>query len=359
MLISWLFIIIFELLLKKEVVKMKIEYDLLNFSASSSFTDGGYTLNFNWAELYHAAATLGKKSIEDVYSHGYFSIQELNFRFYMVKAFLCANNNFLQSSPAFGTLDPSEKAAINYFNGGILTKIFAGRCFDCPWLMHLDVYKNNLYNSGGVRIDYNASSNSRPDFVGLSSSYNDYSIFEAKGRQQYSSDAMEKAYNQTKNVKTVNSKLPRHKLGFLVYHKNESLHLKIKDPEESNKDAIIIKELLIEKFLYDYYAQVYTYINSHPHEEINENGINFIATSKNCHNITIGLESKTFKLMSNGIKPPKLFKEKLESNLKELPSFDKSITGIEHFFVGNDGILIKISEEEIVQINLNKEKMRK
>lgn len=263
---------------------MEIQYELSCFQATSGFTNGTGVIKVKWAELNHAAITVGRKNWDDVYFHQYHSEQETGFRHHMINAFLKCDCNQLMVSEAYRTLDPSEKGAINYFVGSILTKVFAERLFKTHWLMHLDVYKKSLYRSGGLNIATVGDSNSRPDFIGIDNLGN-YNVFESKGRVNFTNKVLNEAHDQSKKLKTINGSSPKLKVGCVSYHNERDLRMKIKDPEDYDENALHLK---FQKgdFYYDYYASPFNYIFQNGHVLTKENGISFYSTTDKCKRFT-------------------------------------------------------------------------
>ena len=75
-------------------------------------------LTFSWAELCHAAITVGRKNWRDVIKHGTYSVLEILWRIAMVRANLVENSDGrLRKSTSYISLDPSEKGAVSFFFG--------------------------------------------------------------------------------------------------------------------------------------------------------------------------------------------------------------------------------------------------
>jgi hypothetical protein len=102
-----------------------------------------------------------------------------------------------QRTAAFKALDPTEKGAVSYFLGMAVCKLFASRVLDTPWLLHLDVFGNQL--SAATK-----SGRSRPDLIGLNTS-GAWHVFESKGRSgSPSAKDKLKAKQQVQRLVTVN-----------------------------------------------------------------------------------------------------------------------------------------------------------
>ena len=117
-------------------------------------------VTFTWQELCRGAVTVGRRNWADVLKYGTYSILEALWRVAMIRANLMESpKGRLLPSRAFSALDPSEKGAVSYFLGLVITKILADKLFRVPWLLHLDVYRQEL------ALDL--ASSEKPDFAGL------------------------------------------------------------------------------------------------------------------------------------------------------------------------------------------------
>jgi hypothetical protein len=323
---------------------MKIYYTLSGFSPKYGFTNGENVLEVNWNQIFHAAVTVGRKCWDDVLFHNYYSVQEIYFRLHMISAFLSNNDEQIQISSAFQTLDPSEKVGINYFFGCVFTNLFAKNLFDSPWIMHLDVYKHNLYNSGGLNVTTYNNGRSRPDFVGVTSS-NEYNVFESKGRVQFSNPVLDKAYNQAKLVKEVNGKKPNLKLGCLTYHENQYFRMAIKDPEDSDINASYLK-VNLEDFFFDYYASVFNLISEIGYKEVKINDVSFYVSDVGCGKFKVGIVKYIFEHLKN-------YRRELHKYIDSIDIIKIFYTKVNNYdyedmFIGNDGILVKVSKDKLI-----------
>jgi hypothetical protein len=117
---------------RKNIMKVEVSYELLGFSKLSGYKNHKATLVTNFPQLIHSAITVGRKGWNDVFYHQQLSINEMIFRYYLVKTFILEKNNKFVISDPYKTLDPSEKVSINYFIGSTFTKLFAECMFDTP-----------------------------------------------------------------------------------------------------------------------------------------------------------------------------------------------------------------------------------
>ena len=136
---------------------------------------------------------------------------------------------YFVKSPAYENLDPSEKSAVSYFLALSVTKWAAGR-LGIPWLLHLDVYANQLqpYIAG----------RSRPDLVGMDASGR-WHVFEAKGRSgSINGTLVQRAKTQTEQLKTICGSAPNLRVASIAHFSGQYLSVRLVDPRVSKPDAV-------------------------------------------------------------------------------------------------------------------------
>ena len=224
-----------------------IPYVSEDFPGNPSLNSGGRTkeLSASWNELIKAALTVGRKNWTDVWQHGLNSAYEAIFRVSLVKMALVQrrNSQHLYISDAFNSLDPSEKAAISYFLGMTICKLFATKLLDTPWLLHFDVYQSELR----PRLQTLQSSRrhvtrrSRPDLVGEKHGFpNLWSAFECKGHLRVHQKIKETAKAQASVLLSVTPATTEKRcdlhVGATTYVRQKILHFYWRDPEPESSD---------------------------------------------------------------------------------------------------------------------------
>lgn len=190
-------------------------------------------LKTNWSELLWAAITVGRPNTAYVFKHGYASYYEAAFRLSLVRMAL-AHKPFsgrLHRTEAFRNLDPTEKGAVSYFLGMTVCKLFASQLLDTPWLLHLDVFRDQLNPTvlGG---------RSRPDFIGQDIN-NAWHAFESKGRSSVPSLADRgKAKAQARRLVSVNSAKCTLNIGAISYFKKDELEFFWCDPDPEKEKRL-------------------------------------------------------------------------------------------------------------------------
>lgn len=203
---------------------------------------------FSWEELCRCAITVGRRSWADVLKFGTYSVLEALWRVAMVRANLVENSDgHLRQSNAFRALDPSEKAAVSYFLGLVLTKLIAEKVFRVPWLLHLDVYQQQ------VAPDF--AFPDRPDFVGMDAWYL-WTVFESKGRTRgVPSRVLNRAKRQVRSVRRISGQYPALRVAVGTYFGAAALRARIRDPDTPNPDGADL-ELNPEDLARAYYRPV-------------------------------------------------------------------------------------------------------
>lgn len=202
-------------------------------------------LHCSWAELIWSAISVGRAQLAHLSMHGAFSVFEIIYRAAMLFANLRETpSGTITRSDAYDGLDPSEKSAVSYFLGLTTAKLLAHRLLDVRWLMHLDVYRNNLapvFGQSGVR----------PDLIGQNSN-GEWVVIEAKGRTgKFDSEAMTRAKNQANNVATVSGVAPILRIAFLAHFANGNLQCAMDDPNgkyDLPVDLPLSRQLLIGEY---------------------------------------------------------------------------------------------------------------
>ncbi|OZQ68873.1 hypothetical protein CA600_05485 [Paenibacillus sp. VTT E-133280] len=341
---------------------LQMRYSTQHFPHHFKLKDGWHDLHFGWADVLHAALTVGRKSWDWVMQYSNYSINEMSFRINMIEAFLCVRGNSVVRTPAFANLDPSEKTAISYFLGLVGAKLITHKKFDVPWLMHVDVYVNASAGTDRITIKkWREDSNERPDLIGINKR-GEWIVTEAKGRQNHVSSALDKAKQQTLNLKKIDGEYPVLRFGMLTYFKNEIWTSDLVDPYEFIETAPNL-DISKGQFFKDYYAPIFALLKSRGELlELNEDGF-YTAQLPNTK-LIIGLDSSIYNVMNGALleqkesSPDRLWKTiTLFSNLYKFNDRDDDNKSIfeslmdeneyenkNRYFIGHDGIMVGILE---------------
>lgn len=235
---------------------MKIRYHSSHFSVRNfpHLSRGWRTLDFTEEELLTATYTVGRANKWSVLRHGVYSLYEMIYRTAMVEANLFENaDEFLEKSPAYIALDPSEKGAVSYFMGMTFTKLLSEKLLGIPFIMHLEVYEDVITRRVG-RIVYGRGK-SRPDFIAMDNDLNWY-VFESKGRTNgLPDDVLVKAKRQTRMIRTIGGDAPRLKVALATYFQNDIIRAKWEDPDGFNEKRFLdLDEIKPIDFIRKYYA---------------------------------------------------------------------------------------------------------
>lgn len=211
----------------------KIAYSASDFPQNMGpRLQGNHQIDVTWFDIIWAAVSVGKIDLNDMLGHSHFSIDEFRYRMFIVRANLWESGNYIYRSPAYDSLDPTEKGAISYFMGMTFGKLIGLFLFNVPWLVHL--YKLTPSSIGTL------PGRSRPDLVGRDRS-GDWIVLEAKGRSGgFDNPALDHAKHQVSQIRTINSQSPHLRVASELYF-YDSLNISIVDPEETIPESFDIE----------------------------------------------------------------------------------------------------------------------
>lgn len=218
---------------------LSITYESVKFPSSFGVSSG--ILNFSWSDLLWAAITIGRPNTAYVFQHGDASIHEALFRISLIRMALEQTpfSNRLHRTDAFRGLDPTEKGAVSYFLGMAVCKLFASRLLDTPWLLHLDVFRDQLDPAtlGG---------RSRPDLVGQNAS-GAWHAFETKGRSSVpGAEDKRKAKAQAQRLVSVDGAACSLHIGSFAFFRQDELEFYWRDPEPEEPEKLEPIEIRVE-----------------------------------------------------------------------------------------------------------------
>jgi hypothetical protein len=212
---------------------LSIRYQSEGFAPSWGFFPLA-DLSVTWDDLLHAAVTVGRPNRQYVFQHGASSGYEALFRWSLLRMALEErrdNSRHLSRTKAFTALDPTEKGAVSYFLGMTLCKLFAEKQLNTPWLLHLDVFRDQLQAA--------LSQRSRPDLIGQQTSTGDWFGFECKGRSEPPDAAVkDRAKAQASRLKSVGGTPCTLHVGTITFFRGDNLEFCWLDPPESAESKI-------------------------------------------------------------------------------------------------------------------------
>jgi hypothetical protein len=255
--------------------------------------------------------------MRDVLQFGTYSGFEIIYRTALLYANLretvCGH---LSRSDAYDGLDPSEKGAVSYFLGLSASKLFAGRCLQVPWLLHLDVYRTQL----------NAvlkKGRSKPDLVGQDCSGN-WIIIESKGRtNDFDEKALARAKKQSRRVRTISGSPPKFRLGVQSYFEEGHLRLAVVDPDHDG--GAIDLPISPQMVNHEYYDPFRAWIEAGDSYRVAIEDRVFWVRREPSLDLTVGLEQARYKRVG-----------KNETDIDQI-----SGNPADHF-VGSDGVLVEL-----------------
>lgn len=322
---------------------MQINYNSQNFDPEKygeQFQDNNQ-LDFTVQELMWSAITVGRANFIDVLSNGIYSEYEILYRASIVFANIAQNGVTLVKSSAYENLDPSEKGAVSYFLGLTFTKLLSAKLLNIPWLLHIDVYREQ-FTRNGQAFGF-GSSRSRPDLIGLDN-LRRWIVIESKGRtNSMRGNVLEEAKNQTKKLRKIGTEDPELRVAVVTHFTNGQLIVDWSDPEGFNEDYFDI-QTDTEEYLANYYKLIFNILSSKNNDTKEFNG--FITYTFDNINLTIGLDRKIFNayktLNLKTIVHINIFKPEQLSSIED-----------QDFFVGIDGIVVGLGSNwrELIKTN--------
>ena len=202
----------------------EIPYTSQDFPRGNIARRGG--LKADWCDLIWAALTVGRPNTAYVLGNGDASFYEALFRLSLVRMALEQRGlgPWLNRTDAFQSLDPTEKGAVSYFLGMSVCKMFAEKLLDTTWLLHLDVFRDQL---DPILL----CGRSRPDLVG-EDTLGSWHAFECKGRSSVpNSDDRRKAKMQAQHLVCVGETSCSLHVGAISYFRQGRLEFHWRDPE--------------------------------------------------------------------------------------------------------------------------------
>lgn len=237
---------------------LSIDYESEHFPPGRNLAVSG-TLAISWGDILWAALTLGRPNLNFVFRHGQGSRYEALFRLSLVRMALeqRPTGSRLRRTNAFKALDPTEKGAVNYFLGMTFCKLFADRLLNTPWLLHLDVFRQQLTPAtlGG---------RSRPDLVGQEVNGGAWHVFESKGRaSKPGSREKTKAKSQAQRLVRLSNRACDLHIGAITYFSSDTLRFYWRDPDPEKPDELPSLDLDVPEGAWrNYYAAVVALIRT-------------------------------------------------------------------------------------------------
>lgn len=296
-----------------------VAYRAEGFPAPFAALNGAADLELSWPFLVWSAISVGRGELFHIVRYGEFSLFEIAYRAAMIFANLCDNGaGRIRRSEAYDGLDPSEKGAISYFLGLTMTKAFAERRLGVPWLMHLDVYRQQLQPVTAGR--------SRPDLVGQTDAGGWVGI-ESKGRTNgFDEQALDRAKEQAQMLASVDGQPPVLLIGMVTHFADGQLQFAASDPPRRGDRDRVHLPLSRTRLLEAYYRPFRTFVSREPETRtIEREGTVYRIASVGAVDVTVGLA-----LDEMGDKlPPSEARERRHSES-------------EVHYAGRDGVLVEL-----------------
>jgi hypothetical protein len=297
----------------------KIAYTADGFPAPLDTVNGASDLELSWSFLLWSAISVGRAELLHLFRYGQFSLFEIAYRAAILFANLCDNGaGRIRRSEAYDGLDPSEKGAISYFLGLTMAKAFSERLLGAPWLMHLDVYREQLKPI--------LAGKSRPDLLGQTTT-GDWIGIESKGRTGgFDSEALDRAKEQSGMLESVSGQTPLALIGMVTHFGDGQLQVTASDPPARERRGRVRLPLTRTQLLEAYYRPFRSWLETAPDvRTVERDGVPYRVASVTAVDLTVGLAIST----SPGKLPPEEMHHALHSE------------GATHY-AGRDGVLVEV-----------------
>lgn len=300
---------------------MRVGFTGRDFSPPFESLNGQKEIRLSWSFLVWSAVTVGRRNLLDVLQYGRYSFFEIVYRAALLYANLreSASGKIVRSA-AYNGLDPSEKGAISYFLGMTMSKAFGELELGVPWLMHLDVYGDQL----GVVA---TKSRSRPDLIGRTRT-SEWSVLESKGRtNEMKDEALSKAKEQTSQLLSISGQAPTVRVGLVTHFGAGRLQLAAADPPpEKGKDSFEL-ELTREEFSKRYYAPFRALVRTNEVREVLHDEARYLVVRIEPADLSVGL------------------REDIASGEIEIKVGVSGSAKREDLYAGADGVLVQLGDK--------------
>lgn len=215
---------------------LSIDFESEGFPSCIGPANGCQILPTTWREILWAALTVGRPSKSFIFQHGLASLFEALYRISQLRMALTQQtfSQHLYRTDAFRQLDPTEKGAVSYALGMVFCKLFAHRLLNTHWLLHLDVFKEQLNPEL-------LTGKSRPDLVGQDDT-GDWHSFESKGRSSApNDDAKQKAKQQAQRLVRVDGQDCLLHIGAISFFRGETLEFYWRDPDPIKEEPFEVR----------------------------------------------------------------------------------------------------------------------
>lgn len=238
------------------------DYDFSTLNHNKYFTRGGTLLteiSFPSVDFMFDIATCGMPQFyfsKSVYSK---RVDEIRYKIFLMRTALeIDDDGYVVVSEKIKYLDASEKRFVSYCIGMFITKLISRVIFDYDYLVHYGIVKN--YKSIEKARDAKGNEDRRePDLIAFYRKKDEYSIFEAKGREKVTKDLITSAKDQIKVVEKISRLLPDMGIVSVAHPIKAGCRIicSMYDPEINDKEE---SEVTKEDLLYVYYSPIYEMI---------------------------------------------------------------------------------------------------
>lgn len=208
-------------------------------------------LEFTGADLIHAIISAGMPDIYLTKKEKRNRSKEIAFKIHLFETFIAADKSGILSwdKSRAKYIDSSEKGAISYWIGMILTTMLGQKKYNYNFLVHLsmiDLFSKDIKVKSYSFMSANGKiTHKSPDLIAINTANDEYGVFEAKGYSRYASQNMKRGYIQAKSIKTINGNPPKDTyVAMTLIEQYTKLSIVRKDPEGEGLEIDIDRSFL-------------------------------------------------------------------------------------------------------------------
>lgn len=181
----------------------------------------------------------------------YAALEDLDISSKPGESYIKANEDFFQS------IDSTEKTFIDFYIGMFLATLLAQKQYNFTHVIHyskfvidkelgkLIINKAPYKNKSGKIVR-----KSSPDLIATNKSLTEFGVFEAKCGDRINESTMIHAYQQAKQVKSINGQVPsKNIVSFAKIGSKNKLKIRTKDPSDGNNELRLNYDALIWQYV--------------------------------------------------------------------------------------------------------------
>lgn len=238
------------------------DYDFSTLNHNKYFTRGGVPLteiSFQAVDFLFDIVTCGMPQFYLANSISMKRVDEIRYKIFLLRTALKIDDDgYVVVSDNIKYLDASEKKFVSYCIGMFITKLISRVIFDYDYLVHYGIVKSykKVVKAKTVK---GKEDRREPDLIAFYRKKDEYSIFEAKGREKLTKGLITSAKGQINVIKKISGLTPDLGVVSVVHPIKEGCRItcSMYDPETNDKEE---SEVIKDDLFYVYYYPSYELI---------------------------------------------------------------------------------------------------